>query len=191
MVHGASSSNTLQSGIEKNIGEIQWAKTGEYVWIYTVQISSGHQNKSVHVCAACWAHFMWPYELWPTLVSHLKTSERFCSFRLAFLTLGVILLLSQVTPGNWGTYCFWSVSATVSAAAVLPTLFNFLGKPLKLISSNHLWLTYGCGKISWHPSRWPWVKVNKLPKWDRFYLVPKIKWEQLLQLLQNLVGISP
>ena len=37
---------------------------------------------------------------------------------------------------------------TVSTAAVLPTLFNFPGKPLKLISSNHTWLTYGCGKRS-------------------------------------------
>ena len=51
-----------------------------------------------------------------------------------------------VTPGNRGTYCFWSVSAaaTISAAAaILPTLFNFPGKPLKLISSNrmvNLWM---------------------------------------------------
>ena len=50
-----------------------------------------------------------------------------------------------------GTFCFWSVSA-VSATAVLPTLFNFPGKPLKLISSNHTWLPYGRGKIFWHPS---------------------------------------
>ena len=25
------------------------------------------------------------------------------------------------------------------------------------------WLTYGCRKIFWHPSRWPWVKATKLP----------------------------
>ena len=46
------------------------------------------------------------------------------------------------------------------------TLFSFPGKPLKLISSNHTWLTYGCGKNVWPPSRWPWVKVTKLPKCD-------------------------
>ena len=28
----------------------------------------------------------------------------------------------------------------------------------------------------WYPSRWPWVKVIKLPKQDCFYLVPTIKW---------------
>ena len=77
-----------------------------------------------------------------------------------------------------------------AAAAVLPTLFNFPGKPLQLISSNHTWFTYGCGKNFWHPSRWPWVKVTKLPKWDAIYLVPMIKWEQLVQSLQNFVGIS-
>ena len=65
----------------------------------------------------------------------------------------------DVPYSDWGDFrrrravdissCFWSVSA--SAAAVLPTLFNFLGKPLKLISSNHTWLTYGCGKKFWHP----------------------------------------
>ena len=43
----------------------------------------------------------------------------------------------------------------------------------------------------WHPSRWPWVKVTKLTKRDAIYLVPTIKWEPLIQLLQNLVGISP
>ena len=92
--------------------------------------------------------------------------------------------------------CFWSVStaaatATVSATTVLPTLFNFPGKPLQLISSNHTWLTYGCGKFFWHPSQWPWVKVTKLPKQDTIYLAPMIKWEPLIQSLQNLVGISP
>ena len=74
--------------------------------------------------------------------------------------------------------CFWSVSAAASAvsvAAVLPTLFNFLGKPLKLISSNHTWLTYGCGKFFWHPFRWPWVKVTKPPKRSAIYLVPTVK----------------
>ena len=91
-----------------------------------------------------------------------------------------------------GTYCFWSISAAVSvSAAVLPTIFNFPGKPLKLISSNHTWLTYGCGKIFWHPSRWPWVKVTKLPKRDAIYLVPTIKWEPLIQSLQNVVGWFP
>ena len=103
----------------------------------------------------------------------------------------ICIMYYQVTPGNQGTYCLWSISAA-SAAAVLPTLFNFPGKPLKLISSNHTWLTYGCGKIFLHPSRWPWVKVTKLPKRDAIYLVPnKIKWEPLIQSLQNLVGIPP
>ena len=77
--------------------------------------------------------------------------------------------------------CFWSVSA----AAVLPTLFNFPGKPLKLISSNYTWLTYGCGKIFCHPS---WTK---LPKRDAIYLVPAIKWEPATQPLQNLVDVFP
>ena len=60
-----------------------------------------------------------------------------------------------------------------------------------LISSNHTWLTYGCGKIFWHPFLLPWVKVTKLPKWDRIYLVATVKWESLIQSLQNLVGIFP
>ena len=66
---------------------------------------------------------------------------------------------------------FWSVFAAVSAAAVsataavLTTLFNLPGKPLRLISLNHTWLTYGCGNNFWHPSRWPWIKVTKLLKW--------------------------
>ena len=91
-------------------------------------------------------------------------------------------------PGNRGTYCFWSVSA---AAAVLPTLFNFLGTPLKLISSNHTWLTYECGKIFWHPFQWPWVKVTKLPKRNAIYHVPMVKWEPFIQSLEKSVGISP
>ena len=77
-------------------------------------------------------------------------------------------------------HCFWSVST----AAILPTLFNFPGKPLKLISSNHTCLTYGYGKIFWYPSWWPWVKVTKLLKRDRFYLVPMIKWEPVIHLLR-------
>ena len=93
-------------------------------------------------------------------------------------------LLSHL--GNRGTYCFWS-----AAAAVVPTLFNFPGKPLKLISSNHTWLTYGCGKKFWHPFRWPWIKVTKLPKQNTIYLVPMIKWELLIQSLQNLEVYLP
>ena len=72
-----------------------------------------------------------------------------------------------------------------------PFCQHFPGKPLKLISSNHTWLTYGCGKFFWHQSLWPWVKVNKLPKQDTIYLVPMIKWEPLIQSLQNSIGISP
>ena len=83
---------------------------------------------------------------------------------------------NQVTPGNRGTFCFWSIStisaAAVSAAAVLQTLFNFRGKHLKLISLNHTCSTYGCGKIFCYPSRWPWVKVTELLKWNTIYLVP-------------------
>ena len=43
----------------------------------------------------------------------------------------------------------------------------------------------------WHPSGWPWVKVTKLPKQDRIYLGPTIKWVPLIQLLQNFVSIFP
>ena len=68
---------------------------------------------------------------------------------------------------------------------------TFRKKTLKLISSNHTWLTYGLVKTFWHPSRWPGVKVTKLPKRDRIYLVSMIKREPLIQSLQNLVGISP
>ena len=82
---------------------------------------------------------------------------------------------------NWGTCCC-SVSTVSTTAAVLPTLFNFPRKPLKLISSNHICLTYGVGKMFWHPSRWPWVKVTKLPKRDQFYLVPTTKWESLVDI---------
>ena len=74
------------------------------------------------------------------------------------------------SPWVTGGLCFWSGSVaavSAAAAAVLPRLLNFPGKPLKLISSNHTWLIYGCGKIFWHPSGWPWVKVNKLPKAGR------------------------
>ena len=42
----------------------------------------------------------------------------------------------------------------------------------------------------WHPYRWPWVKVTKLPKRDAIYLVPTMEWEPLIQSLQNWVGIS-
>ena len=110
-----------------------------------------------------------------------------------FLSGVLILICDQVIPGKRGTYCFWpvsAVSAAVSAAAFLPTLFNFLGKPLKLLSPNHTWFTYGCGKIVWHPSWWPWVKVTKLMNREVIYLVPMIKWEPQIQSLQNLVGIS-
>ena len=47
---------------------------------------------------------------------------------------------------------------------------------------------WGVGKKSWYPPRWSWVK---LPKRDRFYLVPTIKWEPLIQSPQNMVGKSP
>ena len=56
----------------------------------------------------------------------------------------IIIKSPRVTGGLIG---FWSVAAAVSTtAAILPTLCNFPGKPLKLISSNHTWLTYGWGK---------------------------------------------
>ena len=84
------------------------------------------------------------------------------------------------------TYCFWSVSAAVT---VLLTFFNFLTKPLKLISSNHTWLTYGSGNLFWHPFRWPWVKVTKLPKRNAIYIVPTVKWEPLLQSLDRYIPL--
>ena len=68
---------------------------------------------------------------------------------------------------------------------------HFLGKPVKLISSNHTWLTYRCGKNFWHPSRWPWVKVTKILKREVIYFVPMIKWEPLIRSLQNFIVISP
>ena len=79
--------------------------------------------------------------------------------RLYFFVYNITMsfLTYSVTPGD---LLFRSVSAaataaaitaaTVSAAAataVLLTLFNFPGKPPKLLSSNHTWLTCGCGKI--------------------------------------------
>ena len=45
----------------------------------------------------------------------------------------------------------------------------------------------GVDKIFWHPFRSPWVKVTKLPKLNAIYLVPMVKWELLIQSLQNLV----
>ena len=72
----------------------------------------------------------------------------------------------------------------------MPTLFNFLGKPLKFISSNHTWLTYRCGKIFWYPSWWPWVKVAKLLKRDRFYLVPTTKIGRYIPIVMRLVYVN-
>ena len=118
----------------------------------------------------------------------------FTSSLECFLSYSIPNMPSQVTPGNRGTCCFWSVSAAAAAAAtsaavftaaVPPTLFNFPGKPLKLISST--WLTYGCGNFFLNPSRWPWVMVTKLP--NAIYLVPTIRSEPFIQSLQNLVGI--
>ena len=94
------------------------------------------------------------------------------------------------SPRVTGGIIFWSVSSA-TAISTTTILFNFPGKPLKPISSNHTGLTSGVGKIFWHPSQWPLVKVTKLLKWDRIYLVLKIKWEPLIQSLQNLVGIFP
>ena len=126
-----------------------------------------------------------------TLAMYMCVSE--IEIKLAIELSPVLHQLIKSPRVTRGTYCFWSVSAAAAAAAaaVLPALFNFPGKPLRLISSNHTWLTYGCGKIFWHPSRWPRVKVTKLPKRDVIYLVPTIKSEPLIQSLQNLVGISP
>ena len=45
-----------------------------------------------------------------------------------------------------------------------------------IIIPGYAWLAYGCGKIFWHPFRWPWVKVTKLPKRDTIYIVPMVKW---------------
>ena len=133
------------------------------------------------------------------VLGHWLPRELYSKGREIIDTVRFITTKSFLHPANRGT-CFWSVSAAVytvpalsaiSTAAVLPTLFNFLGKPLMLISSNHTWLTYGCGKIFWHPFRWPWVKVTKLTKRNAIYLVPTVESEPLLQLLQNLVGTPP
>ena len=106
-----------------------------------------------------------------------------------------ILIKSPRVTG--GTYCFWSVSAaaTISAAAaILPTLFNFPGKPLRLISSNHmvnLWMwknipisvTLGQGQ--------PLGQGQQATEAEQILPCPHDKWESLISLLQNLVGISP
>ena len=55
---------------------------------------------------------------------------------------------------------------------------------------NHTWLTYRGGKNFGYQSRWLWVKITNIPWWDRCCLVPTIKWEPLIQLLQNLIVIS-
>ena len=102
-------------------------------------------------------------------------------FVLHVLEKQVSLRFLMKLPG--GTYCFWSISATTTTTAttVLPTLFNLL----KLISSNHTWLTYGCGK-----NFLPHISVT-LGKRVRIQLVPTIKGEPFIQSLQNLVVISP
>ena len=47
----------------------------------------------------------------------------------------------------------------------------------------------GVGNFFLHPSRWPCVKVTKLPKRHTIYLIPMIKWELLIQSLQKLVQL--
>ena len=118
--------------------------------------------------------------------------------------LSICLISGMVGPidvkqkGNESTGCYTDKGTFDLDLWPWPWIFkvklylgNGRGKTQKLISSNYTCLTYGCGKIFWHPSRWPWVKVTKLPKRDTIYLVHTIKWEPLIQLLQNLVGISP
>ena len=97
----------------------------------------------------------------------------------------------------WVTYCFWSFSAAVSttafsvsaaAAAVLSILFNFLEKPLKLISSSHAWWPMGVEKcFGTHFGD----LGSRLLSYQSGTLVPMVKWEPLIQSLQNLVGIFP
>ena len=151
----------------------------------------------VRILSLYWNWYMNVLQFLPDTYMHVCTLAEACGLRAIDKTHEFIFKSSRVTGGLIVFGPFppppWRVSAaaTVSAAVVLPTLFNFLGKPLKLISSNHTWLTYGYGKFFWHPSRWPWVKVTKLPKRDVIYLVHTIKWEALIQSLQNLVGISP
>ena len=113
--------------------------------------------------------------------------------RLCMLKLvKTIFIKSARVTGDFFFVHFAAAAAISTAAAILPTLFNFPEKPLKVISSNHTWLTtYGCGKIFWHSCWWPWVKDTKLPKRNIIYLVPMIKWEPLIQLVQNLVGNPP
>ena len=113
--------------------------------------------------------------------------------RLCMLKLVKIIFIksARVTGDLLFLVHFAAAAAISTAAAILPTLFNFPEKPLKLISSNHTWLTYGCGINFWHLCWWPWVKDTKLPKRDIIYLVPMIKWEPLIQLVQSLVGNTP
>ena len=62
---------------------------------------------------------------------------------------------------------------------------------ISIATNNRIPGIYGCGKNVWHPSRWPWLKVTKLPKRDRIWIVPKIKWEPLTNRYKKLVGIFP
>ena len=68
--------------------------------------------------------------------------------------------------------------------------FNFLEKPWSsFLQTTNGW-PIGVGNF-WHPFRWPWVKVTKLPKRNAIYLVPTVKCEPLIQSLQNMAGIFP
>ena len=87
----------------------------------------------------------------------------------------------NATQGSPGISCFLPVSA--GAPANLPTFFNFPGKPLKLISSNHTWLTYGCRtQFGTHL-----VQGHQAIEAGQNLTYPD---DQLKQSLQNLLGIS-
>ena len=73
-------------------------------------------------------------------ISQCITTTKHSKAKTVCIFLGIYCM--NATQGNQGIYCFLHVSTC--APTNLPTVFNFPGKPLKPISSNHTWLTYGC-----------------------------------------------
>ena len=110
---------------------------------------------------------------------------------LFWLRIQYELVNSMGNRSGWGVFserrcsscsgCFWSI---------LPFCqhLDFPGKPLKLISANHTWLTYGCRNILWHPSV-TLGQRHQATKQDRFYLFP-IYWEPLINRYKTLFMLS-
>ena len=115
--------------------------------------------------------------------------ERYSSRHVTYLDTGCRLKIIKSHRVNEGLIVFGPSRPPPPPSPPPPLcqhFSTFRKKTLNHISSNHTRLTNGCGKIVWHPSRWPWVKATKLLKRDAIYLVPTIN-----RSLQNLVGISP